>query len=658
MADIVIIDSDTDSDPPPPKKFKANPTTNLAPKTRPFEGVSSSSSSLSSSSTNVSRSASFEELSVGRGGGSDNGYRDVLTGDMTTTWPQQTRLPRNENSNEETSSSNVQSSEGYLSENEGEDGDERVRFGTAENDFQVSHDSEFFFTPIPPKEIEETRRYLKDRGRLQFLEKYLPASASGQDIIKIVLKLGFIPKNVNFDNVDLLACVQILNRAMEKVRSKRDRLDDVSTYEDAINLIRDSKRILVITGAGISTSLGIPDFRSSKGFYSMVKHLGLSDPQEVFDLEIFQADPTLFYSIAHMILPPGHTFTPLHSFIQVLQSKNKLLRNYTQNIDNIESYAGIRPENLVQCHGSFATATCLTCGDNIPGESIFPEIRKQELPRCKACDRKRERLLKKDEDCYISESFGIYKPDITFFGEALPRRFHDHIGEDIINCDLLISIGTSLKVAPVADIVDKIPHYVPQILINKDPIEHCNFDVSLLGYCDEVISFIANKLGDDWKLLHKDYDNIRGKNGQHLEIELVDAELREYKVTSKVHKVEHTPEVSEGAKPEGSSVVKLQQSEPKHLNVNGHQNSMSNDVVKADNFGNETMKVGAVHWRDSLLYTGSSFNGSSQAYENENINSKVKDAISAPQSVQPNGITPHNSSSIETSSGDDFNDDG
>ena len=104
--------------------------------------------------------------------------------------------------------------------------------------------------------------------------------------------------------------------------------------------------------------------------------------------------------------------------------------------------------------------------------------------------------------------------------------------------------------------------------------------------------------------------------------------------------------------------MKLQQSEPKHLNVNGHQNSMSNDVVKADNFGNETMKVGAVHWRDSLLYTGSSFNGSSQAYENENINSKVKDAISAPQSVQPNGITPHNSSSIETSSGDDFNDDG
>lgn len=59
----------------------------------------------------------------------------------------------------------------------------------------------------------------------------------------------------------------------------------------------------------------------------------------------------------------------------------------------------------------------------------------------------------------------------------------------------MICAGTSLKVAPVSDIVDKVPEKIPQILINKDLITHCNFDVSLLGYCDEVVSYVADKLG-------------------------------------------------------------------------------------------------------------------------------------------------------------------
>lgn len=604
MADIIIIDSDSDTDAPPQKKFRANPPNSLTPKTKPFEGVSSSSSS--SSSANVSPSPSIVRSNISETGSNEN---------KVIAEPQRVWYHRNGDANDNGATKD------YIDQSfcndTSESDNETVESGVDEVDTHVSHGAEFFYRSIPPKEIEETRRYLKDKGRLQFLQRYLPTSASGQDIIKIVLKLGFIPKRVNFDNIDLLECVQILNRAMEKVRSKRDRLDDVSTYHDAIDLIRESKRIIVITGAGISTSLGIPDFRSSKGFYSMVKHLGLSDPQEVFDLEIFHTDPTLFYSIAHMILPPEHTFSPLHSFIQLLQSKNKLLRNYTQNIDNIESYAGVRPENLIQCHGSFAGATCTSCGHNVPGESIFPDIRKQELPRCKKCEPKRKRLLR-DENKYVAESFGVFKPDITFFGEALPRRFHDHIREDIVNCDLLISIGTSLKVAPVADIVDKIPHYVPQILINKDPIDHCNFDVSLLGYCDEVISFIADKLGDDWKLPHKDYDDIRGRNGENLEIELVDTGLREYKVSSRTHKTENTPDPLEKVNTDGATAFDLQSDE---LNGKERQsfNSALNKQRDIENIVEEGMKVGAVHWKDSMLYVGSSIKGSSQGSQGGSI---------------------------------------
>ncbi|KAK6463724.1 DHS-like NAD/FAD-binding domain-containing protein [Scheffersomyces coipomensis] len=328
--------------------------------------------------------------------------------------------------------------------------------------------------------------------------------------------------------------IGILNRAIIKVKSIRNRLDEVQTIEDALKLLKTSKKILVITGAGISTSLGIPDFRSSQGFYNQLQHLGLSDPQEVFDLQLFLTDPSLFYSIAYMILPPEEIYSPLHSFIKLLQSRGKLLRNYTQNIDNLESYAGISSSKLIQCHGSFATATCITCKYQIKGEVIFDKIRNKEIPYCPKCTKTRNQLLRDDEEVYIAESFGVFKPDITFFGEPLPKTFHDMINEDLHECDLLISIGTSLKVAPVADIVDKVPPEVPQILINKDPIDHCNFDISLLGYCDDVASYLANELGEGWDLPHEKFNEIRGLDpeGSNLEISLTDEDRREYEIVN------------------------------------------------------------------------------------------------------------------------------
>ncbi|RCK63646.1 NAD-dependent protein deacetylase HST1 [Candida viswanathii] len=410
------------------------------------------------------------------------------------------------------------------------DDDEDDEDSSSSDDLEPNFD----FEDVPPDLIAETRKYLKAHGNIQFLEKYLPTAASVEHIVKLILQLGFVPKNLpRPHSSNIMEYIKILNHAMMKVKSIRNRREDVRTLEDALQLIENSSKILVITGAGISTSLGIPDFRSSKGFYSMVQHLGLSDPQEVFDLELFHIDPSLFYSIAHMILPPEKMFSPMHSFIKVLETQGKLLRNYTQNIDNLESYAGIRKSKLVQCHGSFATASCVTCGFKINGEDIFEKIRAKEIPLCLLCTKRKNDILKKDDDYYFAESYGVFKPDITFFGEALPSNFHDHIREDILECDLLICAGTSLKVAPVSDIVDKVPEKVPQILINRDPIGHCCFDVSLLGYCDEVVSYIANKLGDEWSLPHKDYDAIRGENGENLEVELIDAALREYHIFDK-----------------------------------------------------------------------------------------------------------------------------
>ena len=134
--------------------------------------------------------------------------------------------------------------------------------------------------------------------------------------------------------------------------------------------------------------MGIPDFRSKKtGLYAQLEHLGLSDPQEVFDISIFREDPSIFYSVAKDILPSTRKFSPTHAFIKLLQDKDKLLTNFTQNIDNLESHAGILPEKLIQCHGSFATATCVECGYRVKCEEIYTDLKAGRVARCDRCIR-------------------------------------------------------------------------------------------------------------------------------------------------------------------------------------------------------------------------------------------------------------------------------
>lgn len=136
----------------------------------------------------------------------------------------------------------------------------------------------------------------------------------------------------------------------------------------------------------ISTSLGIPDFRSKDtGLYARLEYLGLTDAQEVFDIHLFRQDPSIFYSIAKDILPTEKKFSPTHAFLRLLQDKEKLLTNFTQNIDNVEANAGVLPENLIQCHGSFATATCMKCAHKVSGDEILEDTKKGVVPECARC---------------------------------------------------------------------------------------------------------------------------------------------------------------------------------------------------------------------------------------------------------------------------------
>lgn len=114
----------------------------------------------------------------------------------------------------------------------------------------------------------------------------------------------------------------------------REKLDYYNTIDDVVNLINNSHNIVFVTGAGISTSCGIPDFRSKNGLYNMVSSLGLNlpDPQCVFDKKYFSEDPKPFFLVSKLLFESEQSHIPsiTHKFMALTEKKNKLLKNYTQ----------------------------------------------------------------------------------------------------------------------------------------------------------------------------------------------------------------------------------------------------------------------------------------------------------------------------------------
>lgn len=281
---------------------------------------------------------------------------------------------------------------------------------------------------------------------------------------------------------------------------RRQRLQHIQTLEHVCDTIKKSKNIIVLTGAGVSVSCGIPDFRSRDGIYERlrIEYPDMRDPQSMFDIGYFARDPRPFYQFAKEIYPGQFQPSLSHKFIKILERKGKLLRNYTQNIDTLERVAGI--ENVIECHGSFATASCTRCKYKVDAEDIQDDILHQRIPMCKLCDTPKV----DDDDDHLNPrpeqpfnytqlvSAGVMKPDIVFFGESLPDKFHSTIELDKSNCDLLIVIGSSLKVRPVALIPSSINNSIPQILINREQLDHFVFDVELLGDSDVIINHLLH----------------------------------------------------------------------------------------------------------------------------------------------------------------------
>jgi len=222
------------------------------------------------------------------------------------------------------------------------------------------------------------------------------------------------------------------------------------------------KNIIVLTGAGISTNAGIPDFRGEKGIY---KNKAIEDkvgvpPSNMFSLSTLQSRPDAFYkALKEFFLPVIQgKFSPTacHQFIVLMEKKGLLLRNFTQNIDTLELQAGLSPQKLVEAHGSFARVYCPACGfKSSETTSFWKDIENDTIPMCSKCT--------------SSGKQNPIQPDIVLFGQSLPNSFFDS-QTDFKLCDLLIVAGTSLQVYPFASLVNSVNEKCPRLLFNLEAV--------------------------------------------------------------------------------------------------------------------------------------------------------------------------------------------
>jgi NAD+-dependent protein deacetylase sirtuin 2 len=263
------------------------------------------------------------------------------------------------------------------------------------------------------------------------------------------------------------------------------------------------KNIIILLGAGISVSAGIPDFRSPKtGLYHRLSELDLPRPESVFELAYFRRRPEAFFTLASELWPGKGRFQPTlaHWAIRLLTDKGFVRRIYTQNIDGLELLTGINPDALVEVHGTFSTASCIDCRRPHPVSLITESF---SVVKCSDCG-------------------SLVKPDIVFFGEQLPERFHDLVPVDFSKCDLLLVLGTSLSVQPCASLIDLVPSSCRRVLINRDLVglqesffgsgfrftEHGSRDVFWQGDCDERLKMLMSLCGWEDELLRFLQDQV------------------------------------------------------------------------------------------------------------------------------------------------------
>jgi NAD-dependent deacetylase len=198
--------------------------------------------------------------------------------------------------------------------------------------------------------------------------------------------------------------------------------------EQIADLIVAARRIVIFTGAGISTESGIPDFRGKDGIWTKL------DPED-FTIQRFVSSPEVRKMQWKMLAEGGMVKdvkpNAAHYAVAELEKLGKLDCVVTQNIDNLHQVAGNSPDIVFELHGNMQYVRCLDCHKRFPMAEIIARLAFENVPVCEHCK-------------------GILKPDAVFFGEALPERVLSEAVKRASQCDLCIVIGSTLIVYPAA----------------------------------------------------------------------------------------------------------------------------------------------------------------------------------------------------------------
>jgi NAD-dependent deacetylase len=223
--------------------------------------------------------------------------------------------------------------------------------------------------------------------------------------------------------------------------------DNPEALATAAMLIRQSANTVALSGAGISTPSGIPDFRSTAHAV-----WGRRDPLEASSMTGFRRQPAVFFEWA---LPLAHQVqraqpNAAHYALASLEAAGRLRAVITQNVDLLHTRAGSR--EIYELHGNFSRATCMHCFTEYPTETFLGAyLDHGQMPHCARCG-------------------GVLKPNVTLFGEALPAQAVQCAIRATERCALMIVIGSSLVVAPACNLpLLAVRHGAKLIMINQDP---------------------------------------------------------------------------------------------------------------------------------------------------------------------------------------------
>ena len=239
-----------------------------------------------------------------------------------------------------------------------------------------------------------------------------------------------------------------------------------------VALLRNVRSVVALTGAGISTPSGIPDFRSAgSGLWRRF------DPS-VATLSGFRRRPEQFFEWVRPLAAQILAALPnaAHLALAQMEQEGALRAVITQNIDNLHRAAG--SGTVFELHGHLREATCQSCANVVPaGDMLAAFVAGGAMPTCRRCH-------------------GVLKPNVVLFGETLPVRPYRQALDAVIACDLLIVAGSSLEVAPVSDLPRLArTHGAALVIINDEPTEMDHLaNIVIRGDVAEVLPQLADSL--------------------------------------------------------------------------------------------------------------------------------------------------------------------